>query len=31
MGLAIPAEKFPLLLTPNTLKEFENFLKDCEK
>jgi len=31
MGLAIPSKKFPLLLTPNTLKEFENFLKDCEK
>jgi hypothetical protein len=31
MGLAIPAEKFPLLLKPNTLKEFENFLMSCEK
>ena len=31
MGLAIEPKKFPLLLKPNTLKEFENFLKDCEK
>jgi hypothetical protein len=31
MGLAIPSKKFPLLLKTNTLKEFENFLKDCEK
>ena len=31
MGVLKPSKKFPLLLKPNTLKEFENFLKDCEK
>ena len=31
MGLSIPSKKFPLLLKPNTLKEFENFLMSVEK
>jgi hypothetical protein len=30
MGVSIPSKKFPLLLKPNTLKEFENFLLGCE-
>ena len=31
MGLAIEPKKFPLLLKPNTLKEFERFLMSFEK
>jgi len=31
MGLAIEPKKFPLLLKPNTLKEFENFLMSVER
>jgi hypothetical protein len=31
MGLAIEPKKFPLLLRPNTLKEFEKFLMSFEK
>jgi len=31
MGLAIEPKKFPLLLKPNILKEFENFLISFER